>query len=78
MKKIIVNIDNILAFASGELLAFTSAGMSGVFEFGLLGLKTFFIAILGGLGGMIGKWIWNKLMKQWQGLSNYIELLKML
>jgi hypothetical protein len=56
-------IDNILAFMSGEILAFISAFWSGVFEFGMIGFKTFFIAALGGVGGMFGKWIWNKIFK---------------
>lgn len=57
-------IDNILAFVSGELLAFWSAFAGGVFELGMIGLKTFFIAALGGAGGMFGKWLWNKFIKK--------------
>lgn len=62
MKKI--DLNNILAFMSGEFLAFFSAAMSGVFEFGVLGIKTFFIAALGGVGGMFGKWVWDKAFKK--------------
>jgi len=56
--------EKVIAVVSAELLAFSIATLEGVFEFGLLGVKTFFIAVIGGLGGMFGKWIWNKIFKK--------------
>lgn len=52
--------NNIPSILGGEIMAFITAAMSGVFEFGILTCKTFIIAVIGGIGGMFGKWIWNK------------------
>ena len=54
--------DNIFAFIVGDLFVFSESLLTGAVEFGALSLKTLFIAILGGIGGMLGKWIWNQLI----------------
>ena len=56
--------DNVLAVLGGETLAFGSAFLTGAFEFGLVGLKAFIVAVMGGLGGMFGKWLWSKITKK--------------
>ena len=57
-----INRDNIIAFIIGEIFVFSEKLMTEAIDFSILSFKTLFIAILGGVGGMFGKWLWNKLI----------------
>jgi len=52
------NMDNKISWISGFTL--TSIWTMPLFEMGMALL----LGIIGGFGGMIGKWVWNKINKK--------------
>ena len=52
------NMDNRLSFFSGFTL--TSIWTMPLYEMSM----AFLLGLVGGLGGLVGKWIWNKINKK--------------
>lgn len=52
------NIDNKLSFFSGFTV--TSLWTMPIYELSM----AFLLGLVGGLGGLVGKWIWNKVNKK--------------
>lgn len=53
-------VDNILAWISGEAL------VTGVLMFSGDLLKALLLGLVGGIGGLLGRWIWKKIEKKYE------------
>ena len=51
------NLNNIIAVLGGETLLAITGIWNGVFEFGIISVKTLMLGVIGGAGGLLGKYI---------------------